>query len=100
MDIFFVSTGKIKVENLPKFWEQLGGEKVAKRKRAKNQKKDELDNLKWEVADDLNLNHDLSQGGDELSVREAGKIGGKMVKKLVEKGKEVLNQEDSRPRRR
>ncbi|HBL37132.1 MAG TPA: acid-soluble spore protein [Firmicutes bacterium] len=73
---------------------------MAKRKRAKNQKKNELDNLKWEVADDLNLSHDLSQGGDELSVREAGKIGGKMVKKLVEKGKEALNQEDSRPRRK
>jgi hypothetical protein len=79
--------------------ELFGGDEVAKRKRAKNQKKNELENLKWEVADDLNLTDDLSQGGDELSVREAGKIGGKMVKKLVEKGKEVINQENSETRR-
>ena len=72
---------------------------MAKRKRAENRKKNELDNLKWEVADDLNLNDDLTQGGDELTVREAGKIGGNMVKKLVEKGKEALSQEDSGPRR-
>jgi len=66
---------------------------VAKRKRAENKKKTQLDKLKWEVADQLGLDDDLSQGGDELTVREAGKIGGNMVKKLVEKGKEVLNEE-------
>lgn len=71
---------------------------MAKRKRAKNHKKNELENLKWEVADALNLTEDRSQGGDELSVGEAGKIGGKMVKKLVEKGNEVINQENSEPR--
>ncbi len=66
---------------------------MAKRKRAENKKKTQLDKLKWEVADQLGLDDDLSQGGDELTVREAGKIGGNMVKKLVEKGKEVLNEE-------
>nr|WP_231133338.1 small, acid-soluble spore protein, alpha/beta type [Capillibacterium thermochitinicola] len=52
-----------------------------------------MENLKWEVADLFGLDDDLAQGGDELSVREAGKIGGNMVKKLVEKGKEALKQE-------
>jgi len=68
---------------------------VTKRKRVENKKKTELDNLKWEVADALDLDDDLSKGGDELTVREAGKIGGNMVKKLVEKGKEALQQEGS-----
>ncbi len=47
--------------------------------------------LKWETAEELQLDDDLEAGGDELTVREAGKIGGQMVKKLVEKGKEALN---------
>ena len=66
---------------------------MAKRKRAENKKKDQLNNLKWEVADELKLDDDLTQGGDELTVREAGKIGGNMVKKLVAKGKQALDQE-------
>ena len=68
---------------------------MAKRKRPPNKKKSNLDNLKWEIADALDLDDDLAQGGDELTVREAGKIGGNMVKKLVEKGKEALKQEES-----
>ena len=67
---------------------------MAKRKRAENKKKAQLNKLKWEVADELRLDDDLSQGGDELTVREAGKIGGNMVKKLVEKGKEALGEEE------
>ncbi|HHT49765.1 MAG TPA: alpha/beta-type small acid-soluble spore protein [Firmicutes bacterium] len=70
---------------------------MAKRKRAENKRKTEMDKLKWEVADALNLDDDLTKGGDELTVREAGKIGGNMVKKLVEKGKEAMRQEDSGP---
>lgn len=69
---------------------------MAKRKRAENKKKSRLDQLKWEVADELRLDDDLSQGGDELTVREAGKIGGNMVKKLVEKGKEALGEEEKK----
>jgi len=70
---------------------------VAKRKRAENKRKTELENLKWEVADALDLDDDLAKGGDELTVREAGKIGGNMVKKLVEKGKEAMRQEENDP---
>ena len=63
---------------------------MAKRKRVENKKKNELDNLKWEVADELKLNDDLAQGGDELTVREAGKIGGNMVKKMIQYAKDNM----------
>lgn len=46
--------------------------------------------LKWETAQELGLDDDLAGGGDELTVREAGKIGGNMVKKLVEKGEQEI----------
>jgi len=46
--------------------------------------------LKWETARELGLDDDLAAGGDELTVREAGKIGGQMVRKLVERGEEAL----------
>jgi len=46
--------------------------------------------LKWETAKELGLDDDLAEGGDELTVREAGKIGGNMVKKLVEKGEQEI----------
>lgn len=45
--------------------------------------------LKEEVAEDLGLADDL-RDPDELSVREAGKIGGQMVRRLVQAGKESL----------
>lgn len=50
--------------------------------------------LKWDVAKELGLDDDLQAGGDELSVREAGKIGGNMVKRLVEAGKEKIVEEE------
>ena len=49
--------------------------------------------LKWETARELGLDDDLAGGGDELTTREAGKIGGNMVKKLVAKGEEELARE-------
>jgi hypothetical protein len=63
-----------------------------------NSKKVERDSngneqLKWETAKELGLDDDLAAGGDELSVKEAGKIGGNMVKKLIEKGKSELAKE-------
>lgn len=48
-----------------------------------------MEELKWEVAERLGLDDDL-QDPDELTVREAGKVGGQMVKKLIEKGKEAM----------
>lgn len=54
---------------------------------------DAKEKLKWETARELGLDDDLARGGDELTVREAGKIGGNMVKKLVEKGEAALKDE-------
>jgi Small, acid-soluble spore proteins, alpha/beta type. len=49
----------------------------------------QLDELKWQTAQQLGLDDDLKDP-DELSVREAGKIGGNMVKKLIKKGEEAI----------
>lgn len=54
---------------------------------------DPKEKLKWETARELGLDDDLAAGGDELTVREAGKIGGNMVKKLIEKGEKALSDE-------
>ncbi len=63
-----------------------------KKKNAAGQKRQE--NLKWEVAKDLNLADDLRRGGDDLTVKEAGKIGGNVTRRLVEKGKKTLREEE------
>ncbi|BAF60165.1 MAG: alpha/beta-type small acid-soluble spore protein [Pelotomaculum sp.] len=55
-----------------------------------------MDSLKWETAKELGLEDDLKDGGDELSVREAGKIGGNMVRKLVKSGEQALAEEGER----
>ncbi len=49
--------------------------------------------LKWETARELGLDEDLAKAGDELSVREAGKIGGQMVRKLIKAGQQALAEE-------
>ncbi|HEX3044132.1 MAG TPA: alpha/beta-type small acid-soluble spore protein [Bacillota bacterium] len=56
---------------------------------------DPNDQLKWDTARELGLDDDLAGGGDELTVREAGKIGGNMVRKLVEAGKEKIIEEQA-----
>lgn len=44
----------------------------------------QLDELKWEVAEELQLDDDIQDRGFEnMTTREVGKIGGNMVKKLV-----------------
>lgn len=50
--------------------------------------------LKWETARELGLDDDLANAGEELTVREAGKIGGQMVKKLIKAGKEALSRKE------
>lgn len=51
---------------------------------------DARERLKWETARELGLDDDLANPGEELTVREAGKIGGNMVRKLVAAGKKAL----------
>jgi hypothetical protein len=74
----------------------VGGEKMAPKK--KTQKPGDAgrgkEKLKWETAKELGLDDDLAAGGDQLTVKEAGKIGGNMVKKLIDKGEEELAKEE------
>lgn len=55
----------------------------------------QLDKLKWETAQQLGLDDDLTDP-DRLSVREAGKIGGNMVRKLVKEGERAIARESGR----
>lgn len=55
----------------------------------------QLDRLKWETAEQLGLDDNL-KSPDELSVREAGKIGGQMTRKLVRKGEQSMSRESAR----
>ena len=66
---------------------------MAKKQKDKTKAKEKL---KWETARELGLDDDLAGGGDELSTREAGKIGGQMVSKLVKKGKEKISEENKK----
>ncbi|CEP66247.1 Small acid-soluble spore protein,alpha/beta-type [Moorella glycerini] len=59
----------------------------------------QLDKLKWETAKELGLDDDLASAGDELTTREAGKIGGNMVRKLVKAGEKALAGEGDRKAR-
>lgn len=44
----------------------------------------QLDELKWEVAEELHLDDDIEEKGFEnMTTREVGQIGGNMVKKLI-----------------
>jgi hypothetical protein len=45
----------------------------------------EMKKLKWEVAEELELDDDIKEKGfGNMTTREVGKIGGNMVKKMVE----------------
>lgn len=63
------------------------------KKKPANKKPGPNDALKWETARELGLDDELAHAGDELTVREAGKIGGQMVKKLINAGKQVISQQ-------
>lgn len=44
----------------------------------------QLDQLKWEVAEELHLDDDIQEKGyANMTTREVGQIGGNMVKKMV-----------------
>ncbi|HHY25785.1 MAG TPA: alpha/beta-type small acid-soluble spore protein [Desulfitobacterium dehalogenans] len=44
----------------------------------------QLDQLKWEVAEELHLDDDIQERGfGNMTTREVGQIGGNMVKKMV-----------------
>jgi hypothetical protein len=50
-----------------------------------------LDHLKYEVAADLGLDDDIqSRGWGNMTTREVGKIGGTMVKRLIQKAEQDI----------
>lgn len=52
--------------------------------------KSKLQNLKAEVASSLNINLNSGENG-ELTSREAGSIGGEMVKRMIEYAEKNIN---------
>lgn len=54
-----------------------------------------LDRLKYEVAEDLQLDDDIKERGwGNMTTREVGKIGGNMVKRLIQKAEQDLAEDD------
>ena len=60
----------------------------------------QLDKLKWEVAEELQLDDDIQEKGfGNMTTREVGQIGGNMVKKMItfaekemaEQGTEIID---------
>ncbi|MGI6405269.1 MAG: small, acid-soluble spore protein, alpha/beta type [Syntrophaceticus sp.] len=71
----------------------MATKKSPQEKKKKKKKPGPNDKLKWETARELGLDDDLARSGDSLSVREAGKIGGQMVKKMIQAGQKALREE-------
>ncbi|MGB4505400.1 MAG: alpha/beta-type small acid-soluble spore protein [Syntrophaceticus sp.] len=74
----------------------MATKKTSAVKKKKKKKPGPHEQLKWETARELGLDDDLARAGESLSVREAGKIGGQMVKKLIKAGQEALAEEPNR----
>lgn len=62
-------------------------------KMTNKQAKAALNKFKYEVANELGVNLKQGYNGD-LTSREAGSIGGQMVKKLVEKAANEMNSQN------
>ncbi|MDA8226212.1 MAG: alpha/beta-type small acid-soluble spore protein [Desulfitobacterium hafniense] len=51
----------------------------------------QLDKLKWEVAEELHLDDDIQEKGfANMTTHDVGKIGGTMVKKMIEYAEEQM----------
>jgi hypothetical protein len=58
---------------------------------------DELDSLKEEVAEELHLDDDIEKRGREnMTTREVGKIGGNMVRKMINLAEEEMDKKDGK----
>lgn len=62
-------------------------------KMTNKQAKAALNKFKYEVANELGVNLKQGYNGD-LTSREAGSVGGEMVKKLVEKAANEMNSQN------
>ncbi|MDI3299106.1 MAG: alpha/beta-type small acid-soluble spore protein [Bacillota bacterium] len=55
------------------------------------QAEEELDRLKYEVADELGLRDDIRRRGwEKMTTRETGRIGGQMVRRMIRFAEERL----------
>ena len=62
------------------------------------QAKEEMEELKEEVARELHLNDDIARRGwENLTTREVGKIGGQMVRRLVKEAEKELAEKATKP---
>ena len=62
----------------------MTAEKKDRGKSVIRQEADELDALKYEVAEDLNLDDNIAEEGwENLTTRQVGKIGGHMVQRMI-----------------
>ncbi|MDI3476548.1 MAG: small acid-soluble spore protein [Thermoanaerobacterium sp.] len=70
---------------------------MSKRKKLYPKAEDELDSLKEEVAEELQLDDDIKERGFEnMTTREVGKIGGNMVKKMIKHAEKQMDEKDGK----
>ncbi|ADL08168.1 alpha/beta-type small acid-soluble spore protein [Thermosediminibacter oceani] len=68
-----------------------------RKNQANSEPEKELEKLKEEVAKELHLDDDIRERGwENLTTREAGKIGGHMVKKMINLAKREIDREDGK----
>jgi hypothetical protein len=62
----------------------VAADKKGRRRPLVRRASEELDALKYEVAEDLDLDDNIAEEGwENMTTRQVGKIGGQMVKKML-----------------
>ncbi|MGI6604590.1 MAG: small, acid-soluble spore protein, alpha/beta type [bacterium] len=72
---------------------------MARRRRPKYEAaEDDLEELKYEVAEDLQLEDNIQEEGwENMTTREVGKIGGNMVKKMIRFAEKEMDRTGAKP---
>ncbi|NLY51000.1 MAG: alpha/beta-type small acid-soluble spore protein [Firmicutes bacterium] len=72
---------------------------MARRRRPKYEAaEDGLEELKYEVAEDLQLEDNIQEEGwENMTTREVGKIGGNMVKKMIRFAEKEMDRTGAKP---
>jgi hypothetical protein len=75
------------------------GDYMARRRRPKYEAaEDDLEELKYEVAEDLQLEDNIQEEGwENMTTREVGKIGGNMVKKMIRFAEKEMDRTGAKP---
>lgn len=70
---------------------------MGKRKKLYPKAEDELDSLKQETAEKLNLDDDIEKRGwENMTTREVDKVGGNMVKKMIKFAEKEMDERDGK----